>query len=250
MLPTIESEWISKILTDPKFELAVQTYMSLDTIDPDTYLKQHYQPMVDLGVDIDLDLFNREVDHYKDNFQPWGINDDKRNRFGIDLTGPDTPIDVFPQPANWPLDIWTAHHPDKPFFDATLTTPTEHFYKFESLYPIYELFEGHIARTNVVWWNKGGEFHPHIDCIVNRAVNYRIWISNTTGQGHPLLFANRENSNGMKNVSDDLIPGRMYLLDTSMYHNGYATQDNVFSMLMSVLPSASDVITNLINEKK
>lgn len=248
MLPTIESEWISKILTDPQFKLAVDTYMSLDAIDPDVYVKQHYQPMVDLGVDIDLDLFNREVDQYKDSFEPWGINNNKQNRFGLDLTGPETPIDSFPQPGNWPLDIWTAHHPDKPLFDATLTTPTKYFDKFKSLYPIYELFDGHIARTNVVWWNKGGEFHSHIDCVVERALNYRVWISNSTGTGHPLLFSDRNNSTEMKNVSDGLVPGRLYLLDTSVYHNGWAAQDNVYSMLMSLLPSASDIITDLINE--
>ena len=219
---------------------------SLDVVDLDTYVGLHSTPMVDLNIDIDLNLFNQQVEQAKNNFQPWGINPDKKNRYGLTLTDPDKQFSDFPDPGNWPLDIWTYYHPNDPLCDATIKNPNRWYYHFTSLRPVYDLFDDHICRTNITWWDRGGEFHPHIDCTVDRAINYRIWMSNKTGEDHHLRFATRDTSDGMVNLSNSLKPGRLYLLDTSVYHNGFATVNNVYTMLMSLQPTATHTLKNLM----
>lgn len=244
----IESEWIKMIMYDPIYEKAREVLRSLPTIDRDTYIDIHYDPMIDLGIDIDLELFNQQVERSKAWFHPWGINDNKKNRYGVSLTDPTENYMAYPHPGCWPLDVWTGKHPNYPLFDSTLVDKNMWYDYFTALQPVYDVFSEHMARTNVTWWEKGGEFHTHIDCVVDQALNYRLWISNKTGDDHPLLFSNRDNTIDMINVSSTLKPGRLYLLDTSIYHNGRADVDDVFSMLMSVLPSATDTIKKLIGK--
>lgn len=241
------NEMHNEMFSSPKFKGAREHFSKLPKIPKETYLRLHKKPIQKLGVSIDLDLFNTQVAAVKDQFQPWGINSNKDNRYGLALTEPLFVTDEYPDPANWPLDIWNYHHPYQPLTDADFPVQNKWFEYFTSLMPVYDLFVPHISRTNVTLWNTGGQFYPHIDNFVDTATNYRLWISNKTGKQHQLLFGNRETDKDLVNCSDDLIPGELYLLDTTICHHGIATEDFVCSMLMSVLPSATEIIEELLN---
>lgn len=244
------NEMHNEMFSSPKFKGVREHYHKLQKIPEETYLRLHSEPIKSLGISIDLDLFNKQVAAVEDQFQPWGINENKNNRYGLALTEPLFETNDFPDPANWPLDIWNYHHPNQPVSDADFPVHSKWFDYFTSLKPVYDLFMPHISRTNVTLWNKGGQFYPHIDNFVDTAINYRLWISNKTGQQHKLLFGNRETDKNLVNYSDDLIPGELYLLDTSICHHGIATEDFVCSMLMSVLPSGTEIIEELLNANK
>ena len=237
-----------ELLSSPKYQKAREYLSGLETIPETKYLEIHKKPVQRLGVSIDLDLYNKQVRDVEDQFQSWGINNKKQDRYGLALTKPKFETDDYPDPGNWPLDIWTYHHPDQPLLDCDLTKRTKWFDYFTSLQPVYDIFDSHICRTNVTLWNKGGQFYPHNDVMTHSATNYRLWISNKTGKQHKLLIGNRKNTDNMVNFSDVLIPGELYLLDTSRAHHGIACEDFVSSMLMSVLPSATNIIEEMLND--
>jgi hypothetical protein len=239
----------NELFTSPKYQKARDHFSSLETIPEDKYLELHKKPIQPLGLSIDLDLYNKQIEQAKDYFQPWGINKQKDNRYGLALTKPRFDTDDYPDPGNWPLDIWTYHHPDQPLIDCDLTEPTKWFDYFTCLQPLYDIFKDHICRTNVTLWNKGGQFYPHIDSKTDFASSYRLWISNKTGDQHHLLIGGRSNINNLVNFSNMLIPGELYLLDTSRVHHGIANEDFVSSMLMSVLPSATSIIEEMLNDQ-
>lgn len=238
----------NELFTSLKYKKMRDHISHLETIPEDIYLKIHKKPIQQLGISINLNLYEQQLKAVEDQFQPWGINKSKQNRYGLALTKPKFNTDAYPDPGNWPLDIWNYHHPDEPLLDCDLTEPTPWLDYFTSLQPIYDIFNSHICRTNVTLWNKGGQFYPHIDVMTHSATNYRLWISNKTGVQHQLLIGNRENTNNMINFSDMLIPGELYLLDTSRTHHGIACDDFVSSMLMSVLPSATSIIEEMLND--
>jgi len=238
-----------ELATLPQYQKARDHFASLETIPEDKYLQIHAKPIQRLGLSIDLDLYNAQVRKVEDQFQPWGNNPDKGNRFGLALTKPtfdSVERRYYPDPGNWPLDIWTHEHPYLPLIDCDLTVPTRYMDYFTSIHPVYDIFKEHICRTNITLWNKGGQFYPHIDGKTSWATSYRLWISNKTGQAHELLIGGRDNEDSLVNFSDNLIPGELYLLDTTRVHHGIANEDFVSSMLMSVLPSATSIIEDML----
>lgn len=239
----------TELFTLPKYQLAREHFSSLDVIPESKYLELHQKPIQSLGLSIDLNLYNKQVREVESQFQPWGVNRDKNNRFGLALTKPKFETYDYPDPGNWPLDIWTHQHPNQPLIDCDLTEPTKWMKYFTCLQPLYDLFEGHISRTNITLWNNGGQFYPHIDAETHWATSYRLWISNKTGSQHKLLIGGRTNYDNLINFSEMLIPGELYLLDTTRVHHGIACEDFVSSMLMSVLPSATNIIEEMLNDQ-
>lgn len=241
------TEYVKDLLTSPKYKNFRDHVNNLTTIPVEVYDDIHKKSIQSLNTSIDLDMFENEVNQIKSSFDKWGINPHKTNRYGLSLTDPIKEYNVSPHPACWPMDVWSWNHPHDPLTDVDFVVPNKYFYHFKSLQPLYNTFGKHICRLNVVWWDKGGEFTTHKDVLHDNALCFRTWIANKTDSDHDMYFGARENPNNLELVSNKLTAGNLYLLDTSCYHRGEANADNSYTVLMSLLPSAEEIIRTLIN---
>lgn len=242
-------DWAQDLMIGKKWEGVMKHFFSKPYIDSTVYNTIHsdleFRP---LNFTVDLEKFNSEVISLKDKFESWGVRKTELSRKGLALTDTKTKVkhDYESGPANWPLDVWNWYHPDKPLADVDFDQLSKYARHFESLKEIMDTFAPYLGRTNVTWWNNGDHFTKHFDVSIERPVNYRLWMSNHTGHEHELWMGGRDKNDPMTQISLDMEPGRLYLIDTSRYHAGGATVNNVFSLLVTLKPSATDLLYRLL----
>lgn len=78
-------------------------------------------------------------------------------------------------------------------------------------------------------------FLPHIDTSIP-SLWLRLWMGT---EGIVVRFYNEETKE-LESVEYE--PGRVYLIDTSIIHDAYTTEDNVFQLFLSVLPSSFPIV--------
>lgn len=243
-------DWPQDLKTMEKYNGVMKHFSLKPRIDPKKYESMHQgKKFIPLNFTIDLELFNSEVFRLKNKFESWGIRKTELSRKGIALTETSEKVvhDYKSGPANWPLDVWNWYHPEKPLADVDFNSVSKYSRQFKSLQEILSTFDGHLGRTNVTWWNSGDYFNTHFDVDLDHPINYRLWLSNYTGNEHKLFMGERSPDRNMTQISNEMEPGRLYLIDTSRYHKGEATVDNVFSLLMTLQPSATNLLEKLLN---
>lgn len=212
-----------------------------DRLPEEKYREIHTQNLVPLDINIDCDLFEKEIEQYDHLFEQFGPTHTDLERYSLGLTDLEEPIDMKPSPVNWPMDVWCLEHPDNPLFDTDFRYPNEVMKSMDSLKPM-DVFENELARCTILKWNTGAHFKPHIDVTIPPA-NLRIWGTNDPDNNH-FCFWDDEAQDYIeeKNVER----GRLYLADTAKWHHAYSTAEKVYTFFFALQVSSFDILKKLI----
>lgn len=231
----------SKLDNDIEFKKFRDKLNSLKKLEKNQYKEIHTKNLVPLNIKIDSNLFETEISRFHKNFEQFGITHTSLPRYGLGLTDLKISIQATPSVCNWPMDIWNIHNPDIPLHDVDFTEPTCYFKSLSSLNS-FKYFEGHYARCNILWWQTGGHFKPHIDVGIP-ATNLRLWGTNDPANNH-FCFWNEDIEDFVE--EKDIEPGRLYLADTSKLHHAYSTGDYVYTFFFALQVSAFDLIKKVL----
>ena len=209
-------------------------------VDVDTYRTLHPFPLTPTNIVIDPEKFCLEISNWDHAFEPWGKNHTHLPRYGIALVN-QTGVLHKDDPINGSLMEWNKNNPTVPLLETDCVEPTA-IMMLPSLAPLHVL-AGHWCRSNVLKWHIDAKFLPHIDTIIPSPW-IRLWASMSPGV--VLRFYNPVTEE-LESINFE--PGRVYIIDTSIIHDAYATEDNVHQLFLSVLSSAVPVILSVTTPK-
>lgn len=209
-----------------------------DFISESAYFNLHRNFLTPLKLKIDIETFSSEIVQYLDYFEQWGTRHTHLPRLGLALVNQDGKLKRN-DPINGSLYEWNEKHPLDPLLEIDCKNPTE-VMNLNSLKPL-EILNGHWCRSNILKWSQGAEFKPHIDTLIPSAW-FRLW-----GVDRPkninLKFWNPQKQE--MEIVENIEPGRLYLIDTSIVHDAYAIND-VYQFFLSTLPSSVNMMEDLI----
>lgn len=203
------------------------------TISETDYYKLHTDFLVPTSIKIDTELFVDQVKEFK--FQQWGKNHTHLPRYGLALVNKSGEL-IEDDPINGSLMTWNKDHPNDPIIETDCLKPTT-VMNISSLNPL-RIFDGYWTRSNILKWNNGAMFLPHIDTVVP-SMWLRLWMST---EGLTVRYYD-ETLEELKEIEYE--PGRVYLIDTSKIHDAYTTNDNVYQLFLSVLTTADYLISSV-----
>ena len=204
-------------------------------VEDEDYRRLHPSFLTPLDIKIDPKLFNEQIKEYEQSFEQWGNDHQQLPRYGLALVNQDGVLKNS-DPINGSLMAWNRDNPTQPLIETDCVVPTK-VLNLSSLNPL-RVFDGHWCRSNVFKWNNGAFFYPHIDTIVP-SLWIRLWATTS-----PDVVVRYYDATTERLVEvNDIELGRIYVIDTSIVHDAYATNDNVYQLFLSVVPSASGLIT-------
>ncbi len=202
------------------------------------YKRLHPSFLTPLNIKINSDLFNQEIQQYNDNFEQWGQDHTHLPRYGLALVNQKGSL-IKNDPINGSLMAWNKANPTEPLLETDCCSPTS-VMSLSSLQALSE-FDGHWCRSNILKWNKGAKFVPHIDTIVP-SMWIRLWATTS-----PDVVVRCVNPVTSELEVVDYEVGRLYIIDTSIVHDAEALGDHVHQLFLSLLPSAYELIVNRTN---
>ena len=207
-----------------------------DLVGDEDYKRLHPSALTPTSILIDSDLFNNEIKQYNNYFEKWGTDHQELERYGLALVNQDGVLKT-KDPINGSLMAWNRDNPTHSLLetDCVVSTPVM---MMQSLSPL-SILNGHWCRSNILKWQDTAGFYPHIDTIVP-SMWIRLWA--TTSPDIVVRFYNPKT--GELEQFKDIELGRVYVTDTSIVHDAYATGNNVHQLFLSVLPSALDVLVS------
>lgn len=231
-----------KIITDTKkaffsSDIQKEKYSSIkEFVDESSYYRLHTSPLVPLDIKINVDRFKNEIVQYKEYFEQWGNQHQELPRYGIALVNQDGKL-KHNDPINGSLYEWNVSNPNDPILETDCTTPTK-VMNMASLEPL-QVFNNHWCRSNILYWKSGAEFKPHIDTLIPSPW-IRLW--GTTTNSIKLGFSKYN----IIQEYQDVEPGRIYVIDTSLVHNAVCLNEEGYQFFLSVLPSCYSKVISLV----
>jgi hypothetical protein len=202
------------------------------------YLSLHTDFLTPLSIKIDVDLFHKEIIKFNSHFEQWGSEHVHLPRSGIALVNQDG-ILKSQDPINGSLYEWNKKFPDCPIIESDCTTPTE-VMQIDSLRPL-EIFKNCWFRSNILKWQEGAEFKPHIDTILPSPW-LRLWgTTNAENLEIRCWDTEKKQMHAVQNIES----GRIYLIDTSRVHDAVG-HGNVHQFFLSVSPDSIRKIQSLL----
>lgn len=208
-------------------------------VSEDNYKKIHRGFLTSTKLKINVQSFLDDIQPYKNDFAQWGKHHAELPRFGIALVNQDGKLKKN-DPVNGSLYEWNSLNPEQLLIETDFRVPTK-IMDLTCLKSL-EIFNGHWCRSNILYWGKNGEFKPHIDTIVPSPW-IRLWGTTKT-EGLKLRYFNHD-LNEMVSC-EDIEPGRIYVIDTSMVHDAKTIEGDTYQFFLSVLPSAFNIIEEII----
>ena len=217
-------------------------------LDITEYKQLHKNRLTPLSLKIDIDLFEKDMDHYKFAFRQWGIEHTKYHRYGAPLVNLNGSMYNNPEPACYPLNQWNDLHPDNIVKDIMCTTPTE-LLSISSLDPLEEL-KPYMLRSCILKWHTTGHFKPHTDTKMPSDI-LRFWGANK----HMKLrfeksgeYVRPRNVEGKKYdwIIESIEPGRLYLFDSAVVHDAEAVEDNTYQFFLAFNTNAKELIKSYV----
>lgn len=209
-------------------------FNDLDFIDETDYKLIHKNFLTPTSITINIDKFLDDISNYSQHFYQWGNNHSELPRYGLALVNQDG-ILKSNDPINGSLHEWNKNFPDDPIIETDCCILTE-VMQIESLQPL-KVFDGHWCRSNVLKWNSGAHFKPHIDTVLPSPW-LRFWGTTNTA----MFDINYDNGSGQLTKFTNIEAGRIYVIDTSMVHDAVSHADNVYQFFLSVKPSAINIL--------
>ena len=213
----------------------IYDYFNQDTIDMDEYIEMHPTPLTETDMDIDVNHFLQEIEQYSDKFDQWGPRHTQFPRYGIPLVNMTGSLDENPDPSRMPLDEYFMRYNKEGdiIFDDMIREKTQ-VCNMSSLSPLHKIFP-HLTRSAILKWDIMGHFKPHIDVVLPAPI-LRLWGTTST---NIVLKMDRKVINNIK-------PGKIYLIDTSLIHEAFATADGVYQFFLSCDIAAKDILKESI----
>lgn len=208
-------------------------------VSEEDYKTLHISPLVPL--DLAFDYTNLETDllPFASYAEQWGNQHSHMPRLGLALVNQDG-ILKHNDPINGSLYEWNLNNPNNPLLETDCTNPTT-VLDIPSLQNL-RIFDHHWCRSNILIWQDGAEFYPHIDTILP-APWLRLWATNSNSIR--LYFSENDQLKEHTNIE----PGRLYLIDTSIVHSAVCKGGPGMQLFLSVLPSAYNTVKNLLSYK-
>jgi len=211
---------------------------ALSKISQEDYHRLHTKPLTPLNIKIDCDKFKEEIEQYKVYFEQWGSQFTELPRLGLAVVNQDGVLKLN-DPINGSLYEWNNKHPNSSLLETDCLTSTE-VLDLPSL-RLLKLFDGHWCRSNILKWDNGARFMPHIDTVVPSPW-IRLW-GTTDANNMEICFYDKKGPIKIEPVES----GRIYVIDTSLVHDAAATGP-VYQFFLSVLPSAYNLILSSSKE--
>lgn len=219
---------------EDKLMAMIFKYISLPGIEEEKYYELHTNPIVETDIDIDLNQFDKDIEKYSHEFTQWGNTHASYPRFGIPLVNLTGKLDETNDPSRMPLDEHFMLHQNKDniIFDHDILEKTE-VCNMPSLSPLIDAFGDYFCRSAILKWDTMGHFKAHVDVKVP-SPNLRLWGTTSTNMQ---LKMNGEVINSIK-------PGKIYIFDSSLVHEAFATGDNVYQFFIGLTIDAYDTMMN------
>jgi hypothetical protein len=112
--------------------------------------------------------------------------------------------------------------------------------QINSLRPL-DVFKNYWFRSNILKWQVGAEFKPHIDTILPSPW-LRLW-GTTDSKNIEIRYWDTD-TNQMQAVQN-IESGRIYLIDTSRVHDAFGHGD-AYQFFLSVSPDSIEKIQSLV----
>jgi len=202
------------------------------------YLSLHTEFLTPLDIKIDVDLFHEEIAKFNSHFEQWGSEHTHLPRSGIALVNQDG-ILKNQDPINGSLYEWNKKFPNHPIIESDCTAPTE-VMQINSL-RLLDVFKNYWFRSNILKWQAGAEFKPHIDTILPSPW-LRLW-GTTDSKNIEIRYWDTD-TNQMQAVQN-IESGRIYLIDTSRVHDAFGHGD-AYQFFLSVSPDSIEKIQSLV----
>lgn len=230
----------SKIIRDTLNDFTTSQYQKhkfsnlKSHVGEDDYFALHRLFLTPTNIKIDTKKFLVEIQHYDRWFQQWGTQHIDTPRYGLALVNQTGQL-IDNDPINGSLHEWNKNYPDNPLIETDCTKMTE-VMKLKSLEPL-RILDKHWCRSNILKWNQGAHFKPHIDTVLPSPW-LRFWATTDTEN----FIIRYDDGSGNLQVFEDIEPGRLYLIDTHVVHDAHSYADNVYQLFLSTLPSAIDIL--------
>jgi hypothetical protein len=210
----------------------------LPKINYEDYKLLHKSYLTPTTIKIDNQHFINEIETFRDDFQIWGDGENPY-MFSLSLVNYTGTIKTNPDPTNGSLTYWNIDHPENKFIDTDFRRQTEPM-DLDSLKQL-QVLDGHWVRSNILKWEAGGGFNPHVDAVVPSGW-LRFW-GTTSYDGFELSFFENDQWHTQTNVE----PGRIYLIDTATVHiaRKYSGTYN-YQFFLAVDSNASDKIKKIL----
>lgn len=194
------------------------------------YYRLHTDAILPTKIKIDIDLFRKEIVKYHNLFRQWGNNRNYLPRYGISLVNYTGDIYGENDIACSPLDQYNAGvKKEDHLTEFDFNKKTELFANLKSLDSL-NLISEFMLRSNILLWHKHANFIPHIDTAPLNNYNLRLWGTDDPSN-YNFYFLNKQVN------MDDIEPGRIYLIDTTIWHWAEAKADWIYTFFISTTNS-------------
>ena len=224
-------------------ELMAGLKKATEFIDEKQYKRIHTQPLRPTSLTINVDDFEDQIQNYDNWFEQWGKTFSELPRKGLALVNTDGKL-KHGDPVNRSLYEWSIDNPHNPIFEWSCTEHTE-VMEIPSLDPLYNL-DPHWCRSNILKWSNGAWFYPHVDTLVTHfdnvpCYNLRLWGTTTND-----IVMGFDDGNQRLVQHNDVEPGRLYLLDSSIVHTAECIGKTGYQFFLALLPSAYNKIQDYL----
>lgn len=208
-------------------------------MDATEYYELHQNKLTPLAIKINCENFLQELDQYQQYFCQWGLKHTHLPRQGLVLVNQDGILGKENDPANYPGDEWNLLHPDNFLLESDYRVPTP-IMDLPSLASL-KMFNDHWYRCNILKWGAGAKFYPHFDNGLP-APWLRFW--GTTHPENTVIRFWDEQTESMR-AEENIEAGRLYLIDTSLVHDGICTNDITYHFFFCLSNSAKDLVKSI-----
>jgi len=183
---------------------------------------------------IPVDQFRQEIQQFEKYFEPWGIGSTDTARRGLALVNQDGILKDH-DPINGSLMEYNLKT-GRPLLEVDCQDKTPVF-ELNSLSCLKEL-DNTWYRSNILKWQEGARFVPHIDTL-RPAYWFRLWAID-----RPNNIVLRYWNNKVQ-IVENIEPGRIYIIDTTLVHDAIAIGDS-YQWFLSVAPNQFEKLKTLI----
>lgn len=207
---------------------------SLEPTEEDMRCELQLQALGDfeqLDLDFDVNLFEKQIEEYSDNFVPYlpreGISNDRQGLLLFGLEG-DKSSDSLSRPE-------AMKRAGRMLYETDFKYPTDAYDHLTSLHSILDYWEG-LGRSMIVRTNKGGWFPPHRDNPNLTRPTFRI-----------VTFLGKATSTDsyewwLGDTRQNIVANSTYYVDTRKTHRTHSWQDNSLHLILNVPKTWANVM--------
>jgi hypothetical protein len=218
----------------------------LDLMPIEKYKNLYKNKIISTKIKFDVNLFEKTMEKYSAYFKMWSDNrkDIMHLRFGLPLVNVTGNYDDDFDCTIGPLDYYNKNNPGSELWETDIITPTKIL--DEECFSVLDPIKPFLLRSSILKWYKNANFLPHYDTVVPSPW-FRFW-GTTNPSSIKLRFQYPESSNpnqGKYYECENAEAGRLYLIDTSIYHDAVCLGKMGYQFFISVNNDCYDTALKL-----